>query len=210
MTCTSCHTPQIAHTIWDQATALAPTRRTDSDGACPSAEHIKNSPNSDHNPSGPGCFGHAVDLSHDPAHGMDAHGWADEIAAQYIAAGPAERQARFGWLKYIVSFNGVHDIIFDPSVSLTWRLNSTGTEHYQHTHFSITDSGLTFTGPIFVSATHTGDIEVVEPKDIQAIGRYVANLLVVKRTDAHGVTTYSGLLTEMVKDEIAAALKAAK
>jgi hypothetical protein len=51
-----------------QATALSPNRVKASDGLLPSAAHIKASPNSDHN------TGFAVDLTHDPAHGIDCAG----------------------------------------------------------------------------------------------------------------------------------------
>lgn len=48
-----------------QATALAPRRNKASDGLLPSAAHLKASPNSDHN------TGLAVDLTHDPANGIN-------------------------------------------------------------------------------------------------------------------------------------------
>lgn len=48
-----------------QATAIAPKRKKLSDGLLPSAAHIKQSPDSDHN------TGYAVDLTHDPANGID-------------------------------------------------------------------------------------------------------------------------------------------
>jgi len=48
-----------------QATALAPKRKTASDGLLPSAAHLKASPTSDHN------TGLAVDLTHDPVNGID-------------------------------------------------------------------------------------------------------------------------------------------
>jgi hypothetical protein len=48
-----------------QATALSPKRKKASDGLLPSAAHLKASPNSDHN------TGLAVDLTHDPANGID-------------------------------------------------------------------------------------------------------------------------------------------
>lgn len=50
-----------------QATALSPKRNKASDGLLPSAAHIKQNPNSDHN------TGLAVDLTHDPVHGIDCH-----------------------------------------------------------------------------------------------------------------------------------------
>jgi hypothetical protein len=48
-----------------QATALWPKRKKASDGLLPSSAHIKQSPNSDHN------TGLAVDLTDDPANGVD-------------------------------------------------------------------------------------------------------------------------------------------
>jgi hypothetical protein len=48
-----------------QATSFWPKRNKASDGLLPSAAHLKKSPNSDHN------TGLAVDLTHDPANGVD-------------------------------------------------------------------------------------------------------------------------------------------
>ena len=48
-----------------QATALWPKRKKLSDGLLPSSAHVKANPNSDHN------TGLAVDLTHDPAAGVD-------------------------------------------------------------------------------------------------------------------------------------------
>ncbi len=48
-----------------QATALKPNRKKVSDGLLPSAAHLKQNPNSDHN------TGLAVDLTHDPKNGID-------------------------------------------------------------------------------------------------------------------------------------------
>ena len=48
-----------------QATAIAPKRKKLSDGLLPSAAHLKQSPDSDHN------TGYAVDLTHDPDNGID-------------------------------------------------------------------------------------------------------------------------------------------
>jgi len=48
-----------------QATALRPKRKKASDGLLPSAAHVKQSPNSDHN------TGYAVDITHDPSNGID-------------------------------------------------------------------------------------------------------------------------------------------
>jgi hypothetical protein len=48
-----------------QATALKPLRKKASDGLLPSIAHQKQNPSSDHN------TGLAVDLTHDPKHGID-------------------------------------------------------------------------------------------------------------------------------------------
>ena len=48
-----------------QATALKPKRKKASDGLLPSKAHVKQNPNSDHN------SGFAVDVTHDPAFGID-------------------------------------------------------------------------------------------------------------------------------------------
>jgi hypothetical protein len=50
-----------------QATAIAPLRMKASDGLLPSAAHIHQNPNSDHN------TGYAVDLTHDPLAGIDCN-----------------------------------------------------------------------------------------------------------------------------------------
>ena len=48
-----------------QATALCPHRKRESDGLLPSAAHVKQNPNSDHN------SGHGVDITHDKLGGID-------------------------------------------------------------------------------------------------------------------------------------------
>lgn len=50
-----------------QATAISPSRKKASDGLLPSAAHIHQNPNSDHN------TGYAVDLTDDPKNGIDCN-----------------------------------------------------------------------------------------------------------------------------------------
>jgi hypothetical protein len=59
------HPQPAAVALLRQANALAPKRKKASDGLLPSAAHVKQNPNSDHN------SGFAVDLTHDPKSGMD-------------------------------------------------------------------------------------------------------------------------------------------
>jgi LAS superfamily LD-carboxypeptidase LdcB len=56
-----------------QATAISPSRTKASDGLLPSKAHIHQNPNSDHN------TGLAVDLTHDPAKGIDCHDMYEQL-----------------------------------------------------------------------------------------------------------------------------------
>jgi hypothetical protein len=58
-----------------QATAIFPSRKKASDGLLPSAAHIHQSPNSDHN------TGYAVDLTHDKSGGIDCFHLFEELKA---------------------------------------------------------------------------------------------------------------------------------
>src|ERR1043165_990643 len=69
-----------------QIDALAPGRDKSSDGTFPSAEHLRQNPNSDHN------TGHALDITNDPAHGVVAADLAEQL-----------RQSRDHRIKYIIS-----------------------------------------------------------------------------------------------------------
>ena len=56
-----------------QATALRPKRNKASDGLLPSAAHLKQNPDSDHN------TGYAVDITHDPVNGIDCFLFYDKL-----------------------------------------------------------------------------------------------------------------------------------
>jgi len=58
-----------------QATAIKPSRKKASDGLLPSAAHINQNPNSDHN------TGYGVDLTHDPVNGIDCFNLYEELKA---------------------------------------------------------------------------------------------------------------------------------
>jgi hypothetical protein len=58
-----------------QATAISPSRKKASDGLLPSAAHIHQNPNSDHN------TGFAVDLTHDKLAGIDCFNLFQELKA---------------------------------------------------------------------------------------------------------------------------------
>lgn len=110
-----------------QATALAPKRKKASDGLLPSAAHLKASPTSDHN------TGLAVDLTHDPAHGIDCETIFEKLKED-------ER------VKYLI-FKGK---IWSKEKSKLGNRRYTGSNpHNKHLHISINASHATDTSPWF-------------------------------------------------------------
>jgi len=107
-----------------QATALSPKRKKASDGLLPSAAHLKASPDSDHN------TGFAVDLTHDPKHGIDCV----EIYEQ------------------LKNDKRVKYLIFQGKIWLRGKLDKpyTGSNpHNKHLHISIKDQCGDDTSPWF-------------------------------------------------------------
>ena len=116
-----------------QANELWPNRSRVSDGTIGDPAHSARA--SDHNPDAEGWV-RAVDLTHDPANGCDAHAWARRVAAR--------RDPR---VKYLIS-NGQ---IWNPSLSPEWRTYTGMNAHTRHVHLSIksTDAALNDTAPWF-------------------------------------------------------------
>jgi hypothetical protein len=110
-----------------QATALQPKRKKISDGLLPSAAHLKASPNSDHN------TGLAVDLTHDPANGIDC--------AEIFQKLKEDKR-----VSYLI-FQGR---IWSKEKSKLGDRRYTGSNpHNKHLHISIIASGATDTSPWF-------------------------------------------------------------
>lgn len=78
MACQGC---PACKAILSQATAKCPNRNRASDGMCASQQHSSANPSSDHEPDSRG-LAHATDLTHDPAHGCDAHSESDKQVAR--------------------------------------------------------------------------------------------------------------------------------
>lgn len=122
--------PPACTAIIKDANRVAPGRSRASDGTIGDLRHQAQGSKSDHNPDANGIV-HAVDITNDPAHGMDTWKWAQTIAARMVAG--LERR-----VEYLVSNDGKGDVIFHPAVSNTWRRqSSTGNEHANHLHTSI-------------------------------------------------------------------------
>jgi hypothetical protein len=110
-----------------QATALKPKRKKASDGLLPSAAHVKQSPNSDHN------TGLAADLTHDPDNGIDC-------------AEIFEKLKEDKRVSYLI-FQGK---IWSKEKSKLGNRRYTGSNpHNKHLHISINASSATDTSPWF-------------------------------------------------------------
>lgn len=147
-----------AASILEQATTLWPNRSRLSDGTIGDADHAARV--SDHNPDSRGIV-HAADLTHDPAHGCDAHYWADVIRRR-AAAGDEPR------LKYVISARR----IASPTSSWAWRVYDGSNPHEAHAHFSV------LSGPL----ENDGRSWFVTPRDPNAL--YIGGFSVADMTRA--------------------------
>jgi hypothetical protein len=119
-----------------QATALWPNRSRASDGICPSRAHTKANPTSDHE------RGNAVDLTHDPANGCDAHAWARLLVAR--------RDPR---VTYVISDRQIANAVsVGGQPPWTWRRYNGSNPHTTHAHVSIKSTARNDTSPWFASA----------------------------------------------------------
>lgn len=143
-----CHPTAFPNAVLAEASRISPNRRKTSDGICGDPRHRAEV--SDHNPDSRG-IPHAVDISQStpgspfwlPSYGIfDAHAYGWAIGARMLSG--VERR-----VKYLVSFNGQHDVILDPAVSRDWRPNPTGTEHASHLHVSFTVGAEQSVAPFF-------------------------------------------------------------
>lgn len=103
----------------DQVAAAYPGRDTSNDGWIASAAHHQQNPSSDHEADSRGIV-HAVDFTHDPAHGFNSYDFADFLIAKrdprikYVISnrriagdpGYAERNGRRAWTWY--KYNGAN------------------------------------------------------------------------------------------------------
>jgi hypothetical protein len=107
-----------------QATALKPLRKKESDGLLPSAAHLKQSANSDHN------TGYAVDLTHDPVGGIDCFDIYEKLKADKR-------------VKYLI-FTGKIWSVKNGETKYTGS-----NKHIKHLHISIKDNCGNDTSPWF-------------------------------------------------------------
>ncbi len=157
--------PPALHAILADADKVAPGRSHASDGTIGDTRHMAQGSKSDHNPDPKTGIVHAVDVTNDPSHGMDTWHWAQIIAGRMVAG--IEKR-----VKYLVSNNGNHDVIFNRAVGDYWRLNGTVNEHTNHLHTSIlyTSTAENDVSPYFVDPnlvpTKPIDQVSMEPMDV--------------------------------------------
>lgn len=106
-------------TLRDQINQAYPNRSKASDGTIGDPAHASRP--SDHNPNAQGVVC-ALDLTHDPAHGFDAHALAE-----------IQRQNPHPNLKYIVS----NSRIASRKHGWVWRSYTGSNPHSKHVHFSV-------------------------------------------------------------------------
>jgi lysozyme family protein len=107
-------------TLLLQVNAAFPDRAKQSDGWIASADHLRRSPNSDHNPNQHDVVC-ALDLTHDPGD-FDAH-----LFAEYL------RKNRDPRLNYVIS----NRRIASTKENWAWRKYSGTNPHSQHIHISV-------------------------------------------------------------------------
>lgn len=109
-------------TLRNQVNATYPSRSKVSDGTIGNAAHAATA--SDHNPNSQGVVC-ALDLTHDPAHGFDAHALAERL-----------RVNRHPNLKYIIS----NSRIAGAWTNWGWQKYTGSNPHSKHIHVSVGNS----------------------------------------------------------------------
>ena len=110
-------------TLRTQVNSKWPNRDKSSDGTIGDAAH--QATNSDHNPNSAGVVT-AMDITHDPAHGLDARKLAEALVAS--------RDSR---IKYIISNGQIISSVVSP---WQWRTYSGSNAHRHHVHISVMGS----------------------------------------------------------------------
>lgn len=115
-------------TLREQVDALAPNRNRSSDGSIGDRAHASRT--SDHNPNADGVVT-AIDITHDPAHGVNAR----DIAEMLL-------QSQDARIKYVISNS---EIFSSPGFSSSkkpwqWRPYDGANAHTKHVHISVLGS----------------------------------------------------------------------
>lgn len=152
-----------------EADAIAPDRSRRSDGTIGDAAHAAR--RSDHNPDDDGLVT-ALDLTHDPAGGWDAHARVEQI-----------RRRQDPRVSYLIS----NDRIAGPGAGgWEWRPYRPGVasrnRHTQHAHVSVTQAGKRSIAPWWPEF----EARSLSPPTPLRGGRYMRQMIPVGKLDAQG------------------------
>lgn len=158
-----------------EADRIAPKRSIASDGSIGDAAHAAR--RSDHNPDEEGALDYvdALDLTHDPRNGFDAHAYA-RLVARNVVNGVERR------IDYIIS-NG--QIFSRRDGRWAWRPYSGSSPHTQHAHFSVADTGRADTSTWFTSRPlfpTPPPVPTMEDDDVYLRDRETGNIYAVSAT----------------------------
>jgi peptidoglycan hydrolase-like protein with peptidoglycan-binding domain len=143
-------------TLLRQVNSHWPTRSKDSDGTVGDQSHAAR--NSDHNPVG-GVV-HALDITHDPAHGFNSYAFADEILRQQDPR-----------LSYVISNRRIGSGPRGPQPGV-WRKYTGSNPHDHHCHISVVGS---------IAADDTAPWKFDGyPADIVASGKFITAPITVR------------------------------
>lgn len=123
-------------TLRKQINALSPNRDKSSDGMLASDAHTQANPTSDHEPRiGDGGIGvvTAIDITHDPVHGIDS-----EQLAEALRAAKDER------IKYIISNRKIASGTGQDHEAWKWRPYTGKNPHNHHCHISVKSDKLLY------------------------------------------------------------------
>lgn len=128
-----------------------PNRSVASDGICASPRHTQQNPNSDHE------TGNAWDLTHDPAHGCDAHA--------LVRAAVARHDKR---IKYAISQGQIARSYDKPGIpAWTWAPYTGSNRHDKHAHVSIVASARDDISPWFTPPL--GEVDELTEDEREAV-----------------------------------------
>ena len=120
--------PRIANSLdvlRHQVDAIAPDRDKSSDGWIASEQHHQANPTSDHEANSAGVVT-ALDVTHDPTHGMDTYALAEQLLA-----GKDER------VKYLISNRKIASGTEQAHSAWVWRKYDGSNPHDMHIHVSV-------------------------------------------------------------------------
>jgi hypothetical protein len=155
--------PPLIDAMFDEARRSWPRRSTASDGAIGDPRH--QAAGGDH-VAGARGYVHAIDLTHDPAHGFNSWVQANRIRNRILA----KTENR---VKYIVShdYSIGHDVIASPNSGWMWRLlnnpNDGPRAHASHLHISILSEPWVekSTAKMFIASAERPNRQLIEEED---------------------------------------------